>query len=224
MSGRLAAVIPAFDASPSVAEVVCGTLEHMEQVLVVDDGSTDDTGDRAREAGAEVIRHPVNMGKGAALKTAFAHLFAQGYDAVLTLDADGQHLPEEISKLEQGWIDGGDLVLGGREHLFAKMSKLRQRSNGISSGLISWVAGKPINDVQTGFRIYRRELIEATGFPESRFEAESAVIVRAARQGFSIVTVPIELGFADGRCTSHYRPIIDSVRIARAVIWARLRG
>jgi glycosyltransferase involved in cell wall biosynthesis len=224
MRERLAAVIPAFDAAPSVGDVARRTLEQLDHVLVVDDGSTDDTAAQARETGAEVVRHEVNRGKGTALRTAFNHLFGQGFNAVLTLDADGQHLPEEIPKMVAGWQDGGDLVLGGREHLFAKMSKLRQRSNGISSGLISWVAGQPVGDVQTGFRIYTRELIAATGFPESRFEAESAVVVRAARKGFRIVTVPIELGFADGRCTSHYRPIVDSVRIARAVIGARIRG
>ena len=142
---RLAAVIPAYDASPSVGEVVRKTLEQMDQVLVVDDGSADDTGERAREAGAEVIRQPVNRGKGVALRTAFAHLFAQGYDGVLTLDADGQHLPEEIPKLKQGWSQGGDLVLGGRQHLFAEMSKLRQRRRRTNDacvdggGLIGWL-------------------------------------------------------------------------------------
>jgi len=224
MTRRLAAVIPAYDAEPSVGDVVRATLEMTQPVLVVDDGSVDETGERAREAGAEVIRHDHNRGKGAALRTAFSHLFEQGYHAVLTLDADGQHLASEIPKLVAAWRAGGDLVLGDREHLFARMSRLRQRSNGISSGLISFVAGRRVGDVQTGFRIYSRRLIQRTGFPEDRFEAESAVVVRAARRGFNIVAVPIELGFADGRCTSHYRPIIDSLRIARAVIAARLLG
>ena len=85
-----------------------------------------------------------------------------------------------------------------------------------------FAAGVRLADIQTGFRIYSRCLLEATGFPEDRFEAESAVVVRAARRGFRIATVPVELGFADGRSTSHYRPVIDSLRIAEAVIRARL--
>jgi hypothetical protein len=99
---------------------------------------------------------------------------------------------------------------------------LRRASNTLSSRLISIAAGTRLVDIQTGFRIYARELLDATGFPESRFEAESAVVVRAARRGFRIATVPVDLGYADGRSTSHYRPVIDSLRIAEAVIRARL--
>jgi hypothetical protein len=99
---------------------------------------------------------------------------------------------------------------------------VRRASNSLSSSVISWVAGRTLTDVQSGFRWYSRRLIERTGFPEPRFEAETAVVVRAARYGFRIVFVPIELGFADGRTTSHYRPIVDSLRIAGAVVRARV--
>jgi len=141
---------------------------------------------------------------------------------VVTLDADGQHLPEEIPRLLDAAGDGADLVLGTRDHLFAEMVAARRVANRLSSWAISWAAGQPLSDVQTGFRLYRRELLDATGFPETRFDAESAVVVRAARRGFRIVTVPVRLGFADGRTTSHYRPLVDSLRIARSVMRARL--
>lgn len=220
----IAAVIPAFNAAPSVGDVIRRTLPQVAEVLVVDDGSVDKTGQEARQAGASVVVQPVNRGKGAALRLAFEALFGRGFEGVITLDADGQHIPEEIPKLVDRWLEGPDLVLGSRDHLFKEMSGLRKASNGISSRLISIAAGQRVGDVQTGFRIYRRRLIEETGFPEDRFEAESAVVVRAARRGFQVVSVPIRLGFADGRCTSYYRPIIDSLRIARAVIGARLEG
>jgi hypothetical protein len=97
-------------------------------------------------------------------------------------------------------------------------------ANRLSSWAISWAAGQPLSDVQTGFRFYTRRLVEATGFPETRFDAESAVVVRASRRGFVIVTVPVRLGFADGRTTSHYRPLVDSLRIARSVVRARLEA
>ncbi len=217
----IAAVIPAFNAAPSVGDVVRRTLPQVAEVLVVDDGSIDQTSLEARNAGAEVVRQKINRGKGAALRLAFEILFKKGFDSVVTLDADGQHLPEEIPKLIDLWREGPDLVLGSRDHLFEEMSGVRKASNGLSSRLISFAAGQWVGDVQTGFRIYRRRLIEDVGFPEDRFEAESAVVVRAARRGFQLASVPIHLGFADGRCTSHYRPIIDSVRIAKAVIGAR---
>lgn len=223
---RLAIAIPAFQAEPSIGDVVARSLAVcapgglIESVLVIDDGSTDKTAETARAAGAEVISQGVNQGKGTALRTAFGLLFGRGYSAVITLDADGQHLPEEIPKLLAA-RSGADLVLGTREHLFAEMSKVRRASNRLSSHAISLVAGARLGDVQTGFRLYSRRLIETVGFPEPRFEAESAVVVRAVRRGFRVVSVPVRLGFADGRTTSHYRPLVDSLRIARAVARAR---
>jgi len=219
---RIAAAIPAFQAAASVADVVRRTRAVIEEVLVVDDGSTDGTGDAARGAGADVVAHPANRGKGAVLVTAFRTLFGRGCDAVVTVDADGQHLPEEIPRLLEAARGGADLVLGTRDHLFAEMVAARRVANRLSSWAISWAAGQRLSDVQTGFRLYTRRVVEATGFPETRFDAESAVVVRASRRGFRIVTVPVRLGFADGRTTSHYRPLVDSLRIARSVMRARL--
>ncbi|MEM7051346.1 MAG: glycosyltransferase family 2 protein [Acidobacteriota bacterium] len=221
---KVAAIIPAYQAAASVGPVVTGSREILERVVVVDDGSTDGTGEVAAAAGAEVLRHQRNLGKGRALQTAFGALFGRGCDAVVTLDADGQHLPSEIPRLLAAAEEGVGMVIGSRDHLFAQMSRLRKASNRCSSSLISILAGRRFCDIQSGFRLYSRSLIEATGFPEPRFEAESAVVVRAARLGLTVVSVPVRLGFADGRSTSHYRPLIDSLRIARAVVGARLEG
>ncbi|HVS15057.1 MAG TPA: glycosyltransferase family 2 protein [Thermoanaerobaculia bacterium] len=218
--GRVAVAIPAYQAERWIADVVAAAFGQLDDVLVVDDGSTDATGERARAAGAEVLRVPVNRGKGAALRRAFSEWLGRDFDAVVTLDADGQHLPSQIPHLLAG-AAGADLVLGSRDHLFRGMGGVRRWSNTLSSRAISFGAGLALPDVQTGFRLYRRRLIEAVPLREDRFEAESAVVVRAARRGLRVRCVPVELGFVDGRHTSHYRPLLDSLRIARAVVAAR---
>lgn len=222
MTDFAAVAIPAYDARHSVEDVVRRSREHFDAVVVVDDGSTDGTGAAAAAAGARLLTHRENRGKGAALRTAFEDLLGRGYDAIVTIDADGQHLPEESGKLLEAGCDGADLVIGSRDHLFGEMSVVRRTSNRGSSRLISAVAGQTMADIQCGFRLYTRRLIEACGFPEDRFEAESAVVVRAIAGGFRVATVPIRLGFADGRVTSHYRPCVDSARIALAVTRARI--
>jgi glycosyltransferase involved in cell wall biosynthesis len=221
LASRIAAAIPAYQAAPSVGAIVQGALRELPEVLVVDDGSRDATAEEARRAGARVLSLPRNQGKGAALAAAFQDLLGRGFDGVVTLDADGQHLPTEIPKLLEAARDA-DLVLGIRDHLFVEMSAVRRAANRLSSRAISFAAGQCFTDIQTGFRYYSRRLLQQVGFPEARFEAESAVVVRAARHGFKVVTVPVHLGFADGRTTSHYRPLVDSLRIAGAVTRARL--
>ncbi|MFT5289866.1 MAG: glycosyltransferase involved in cell wall biosynthesis [Planctomycetota bacterium] len=221
--GHVAATIPAYDAVRSVGDIVARARRLFEVVLVVDDGSGDGTADAARAAGAEIVlSHARNQGKGAALQTAFDRLIEDGFDAVVTIDADGQHLPEEAPNLLEVWRQGADMVLGVRHELFGQMGQMRRISNKVSSRLISFAAGQSLSDVQTGFRLYDRSVLEGVGLRESGFEAESAVIVRAVRRGFSVASTPILLGFADGRSTSHYRPVVDSLRIAKAVVQARM--
>jgi glycosyltransferase involved in cell wall biosynthesis len=215
-------LIPALNAERSVGAVVRDCMLVCRDVLVIDDGSSDRTGEVAREAGAQVIRHPVNRGKGAALKTGFAHAQANGFDAVITLDADGQHLPHEIPKFLAARAEtAGDLIIGGRAHLFGQMLPRRRFANRFSARSIAFASNTAVTDSQSGFRLYSAHLLRSVRLRTDGFDLESEVIVYAGRRGFKVVTIPIELGFVDGQSTSHYKPLVDTLRIFWTVTRAR---
>lgn len=223
MSERIVAIIPALNAERTLPRVIEETRRQIEPVIVIDDGSSDRTGEVARAAGATVLRHDVNRGKGAALKTGFAWAIENGYEGVITLDADGQHLPAEIPKfLRERASSGADLIIGGRAHLFGQMLPRRRNANRFSAWCIARCSGVRITDSQSGFRLYSGKLVRGMKLRTDGFDMESEVIVRAGRGGFSIVTIPIELGFVDGLATSHYKPLKDTLRIAWTVTRARL--
>jgi glycosyltransferase involved in cell wall biosynthesis len=215
-------LIPAFNAAKSVGDVVRAAKEEVHDVVVIDDGSRDETGIVAAGAGAKVITHPQNRGKGSALKTGFAYAIDDGYDAVITLDADGQHLPREIPKfLECRATTGADLIIGGRSHLFDGMLPRRRMANRFSAYMIGKLSKTGITDSQSGYRLYSARLLRNTHLRTEGFDLESEVIVRAGCGGFKVVTLPIELGFVDGLSTSHYKPLKDTLRIAWTVLRAR---
>jgi glycosyltransferase involved in cell wall biosynthesis len=240
MSGRaapgLVAVIPALNASATIGPVVARTLRHLDRVIVVDDGSTDDTAARAAAAGAEVLRHAANRGKGAALRTAFEHLCRERGPAgradspvpegVVTLDADGQHDPDDIPVLAQLFrSDRPAIIVGSRDRHFAEMWGPRRALNRFSSASLRFFAGADLPDSQSGFRLYDVRFLERLRPVGARYEAEMEALMQAAAQGLRIATVPIRLPVVDGRATSHYRPLLDTLRICAAVIrlWIRRR-
>ncbi len=226
MTLRVAAIIPAFNAALTLEAVVRGALEHMKTVVVIDDGSKDGTADAAARAGATtVLEHEVNRGKGAALKTGFKWACGQSLDGVITLDADGQHLPREIPKfLDCHSKTGGDLIIGGRAHLFGQMLPRRRLANRFSAWSIAIASGTDVTDSQSGFRFYSTRLLRSVRLRSDGFAMESEVIVRAGRGGFKVLTTPIDLGFVDGLSTSHYQPVMDTLRIAAVVFRTRFFG
>lgn len=222
MTENVLVVIPAFNAARSVRNVVAGSREFMRDVMVVDDGSSDETAAVAKAAGATVVRHPQNRGKGAALKTGFAYALEHGYDAVITLDADGQHLPGEIPEfLRSREETHADLIIGGRAHLFGAMLPRRRMANRFSAWTIARASRTGVTDSQSGFRLYSANLLRSVRLRTDGFDLESEVIVRAGLGGFKVITTPIELGFVDGLSTSHYKPLKDTLRIAWTVLRAR---
>jgi len=219
---RVFALIPALNAEKTIGDVVRDCRAQIETVVVIDDGSNDATGEIARANGAIVLRHDVNRGKGASLKTGFAYAVENGFDGVITLDADGQHLPSEIPKILKAHEESGvDLVIGGRSHLFDHMLPRRRLANRFSAWSIAIAAGTRVTDSQSGFRFYSTKMLRAIKLRTDGFDMESEVIVRAGRGGFKIITTPISLGFIDGISTSHYKPLKDTIRIAWTVTRTR---
>ena len=210
------ALIPAFEEGPRVAGVVLGATAHLP-VLVVDDGSSDDTALRAETAGATVIVQRPNQGKGAALRAGFAWTLSHGFDAVVTLDADGQHDPTEIPAfLEAFERTGADLIIGRRD--FSRMPPIRRLANGLGGVALSWAAGRDIPDNQSGYRLLSRRLIEAVAdSTESGFEYEIEMITTCIRAGYRLEWVPIRTIYAGE--PSHIRPwrhFTSFVRMVRA--------
>lgn len=189
---RILLLIPAYNAEQHVAAVVRGARQTGLPVIVVDDGSTDGTKDQAQAAGAMVLRHHGNRGKGAALQTGFAYARTQNADGVLTLDADGQHDTREIPSLLSAWQrQPQSIVLGVRSFDPALMPRRSRIGNHISTFFISLFAGRQHSDTQTGFRIYPRRLLSLP-LSTRRFDTETELLLWASKLGIPLVEVPVQ--------------------------------
>lgn len=211
---RVAAIIPAYLEEKHVGDVVRRTLEQLDRVLVIDDGSTDQTSARAREAGAEVVAHPENRGKGEAIKTGLRFWSDKPVEYVLMLDADGQHLPEEIPRfLDAARARAAQLLIGTRMHDVETMPAVRRFVNRYMSRRISAVCGCEIPDTQCGFRMLHRSLVPRLLDGAGRFEYETEMLIVASRSGFAIESVPISTVYADEVSSIH--PVRDTLRFFR---------
>jgi glycosyltransferase involved in cell wall biosynthesis len=231
------ALIPAHNEAPRIAAVVEGAARLLP-VLVIDDGSSDDTARVAEAAGARVFRQTPNRGKGEALKTGFRHAIAEGAIAVLTLDADGQHEPAEIPAFLEVWArtrgtaigarapdrNAVELVIGARD--FRAMPASRRLANTLGKRVLGWATGREIRDNQSGYRLIGRRLMDsmlASG--ESGFGFEVEMIVECVRRGWAIEWVPIRTIYGTGE--SHINPAAHVARfltLAWRIRRARGRG
>lgn len=218
--GAVMVVVPALDAASTIAPVISGVRGALPgvPVLVVDDGSMDATGDAARVAGARVLRFERNRGKGAALRAAFALALEERVDAVLTVDADGQHDPAAAPALVAA-LRHADVVVGVRRREGTPMPFHRRVSNGLSSWAISRCAGVPLPDTQSGYRAIRAQVLRRITPEGDRYEFETDFLIRAARAGFRIAGVPIPTIYG---APSHFRPFHDAARVV-ATIWRHRR-
>jgi len=211
------ALIPAWNEAVRIRPVLEGALAYLP-ALVVDDGSIDDTVAVAEAAGATVVRHARNRGKGVALVTGFEWAMDRGYEAVLTLDADGQHDPADIPAFLDAYATGRwDLIVGKRD--FSQMPFPRLYSNPFGSWLLSLVLGTPIPDNQSGYRLHTRRLLETLELRTTGFEMEVEVIVQAVYRGLRIGWVDIRTIYGTGK-KSYFHPVQDSARFLGMVWWA----
>ncbi len=215
---EIAALIPAYREERYIADVVRRTAALTGFVLVVDDGSGDATGGMACEAGAEVLLHETNLGKGAAIKSGLRHLARRGCDYVMILDGDGQHLPEEIESFVAAakQDDTVRLWLGNRMSDTRSMPLVRRLTNSFMSWLLSRVCGQHIPDSQCGFRLVHRSLIPLLDCESSAFDYESEMLIRVSRAGERVGAVPVSTVYRDE--VSSIRPAKDAVRFFR-MIW-----
>ena len=216
----IVALIPGYDESPRIGAVVEEAVRHLA-VIVVDDGSTDGTAAIARAAGASVIEQRPNQGKGAALRTGFRRALDEGAEAILTLDADGQHDPAEIPAFLAAWDVAGrqsDLIVGRRN--FRAMPPIRRLSNELGGRAFSWAVGREVPDNQSGYRLVSRRLAEATlASDEPGFAFEVEQITTCIRIGGAIAWVPIRTIYAGA--PSHIRPVAHLREFIRIVRQAR---
>ncbi len=218
---RTAALIPAFDCARTIADVVRGAARHCEHVLVVDDGSTDDTAAHARQAGAEVIRHELNRGKGAALRSGLIRLLAQGYTHAFSIDGDGQHLASEMQRmLDASRAAPNAIVLGARRITEdQQVAPIKRFGNDFANWWVSLAAGREFRDTQTGFRIYPIAATLELGVQAERYQFESEVLILAARRGIDIQTCEVAVFYPPpGERISHYDPWVDTYRIIVTVV------
>jgi glycosyltransferase involved in cell wall biosynthesis len=209
---KTAAVIPAYREEKHVGDIVRRTRQELDHVLVVDDGSEDKTAHRAREAGAEVIVHSQNRGKGEAIKTGLRYWLDRQFAHVIIFDADGQHLPEEIHRFiaAAGSALERSLFLGNRMNNLTGMPFIRRVVNRYMSNRISRVCGQKIPDTQCGFRMLDRQLIPDLLGGGDRFDYETEMLIIASRKGYPIQSVPITTVYSDE--VSNIHPVRDALR------------
>ncbi|MBD3246493.1 MAG: glycosyltransferase [Candidatus Omnitrophica bacterium] len=215
------AVVPAYNEGRKLYGIVSELKRRRLSVLVVDDGSTDDSAKIARAAGADkIISHPKNLGKGRSIKIAIAYLCAStDFEYMVTLDGDGQHAPGDLPVFFSAAAQGCDFVVGNRMANHRGMPRLRVATNRVMSWMISRITGQYIPDTQCGYRLIRKEVLEHIQIRTTKFEIESEILLKAARKGYRIHSVPIQSIYFQGY-ESNIHPVFDTIRFFRFLIKA----
>jgi len=208
---KICILIPAYNAQETLGFVLKKIEPFKIDTVVIDDGSSDETKRVALENGAHLLEHPLNLGKGAALRTGFQYILQRGYHMVITLDADGQHDPSEIpSLLKIFQTVKPDILIASRAAEFGKMTFLRRFWNRLGVKAVARLCHSDITDSQSGFRLIQTEVLKGVDLFTSRFETELELLINACKKGFSVLSVPIKTQKVDGTGSSHFRPVVDT--------------
>jgi glycosyltransferase involved in cell wall biosynthesis len=220
------AVIPAYNEAATIREVAERALRQLPLVIVVDDGSTDGTA--AALAGLDVVllRNAGNCGKAASLRRGADEALQRGAQAIVTLDGDGQHCPEDIGLLLGAWREAPErIVIGSRLHRRSLIPTARYWANRVANFWIGLAAGYAIADSQSGFRVYPARVLREARVKSDRtrsFVFESEILIEAARLGVRARCVPVQVVYGARARASHFRPVLDIARITRMVAWRLL--
>jgi glycosyltransferase involved in cell wall biosynthesis len=210
-TSNCAAVIPCLNESASITALVAAVSGRLSSVLVVDDGSADGTARLAKDAGAVVLRHAKNLGKGAALQTGLAHALESGFEWAVTLDGDGQHAPEDLPALfRRAELTGAKMVIGNRMGEAQKMPWLRRSVNRAMSKIISRRAGKFLPDTQSGFRLIHLPTWATLLLEAEKFEVESEMLLAFLAAGERVEFAPVQV--LRSNRASHICPLADTLR------------
>ncbi|MGQ9608997.1 MAG: glycosyltransferase family 2 protein [bacterium] len=209
-------LLPGYNEEKMIGQIVSKARKVINDVIVIDDGSTDDTYQIAKSAGAIVIRHEVNKGKGAALKTGFQYALEHNYQAVITMDSDGQHdvndIPNFLNALSEKKTG---IIIGSRMKDISTMPAIRKVTNKLTSYISSLLMRQKVDDSQSGFRLITSDVLRSIKLESDRYDMESEILIKASRAGFQIISVPIKTIY--GQEKSKINPLIDTYRFIRLV-------
>jgi glycosyltransferase involved in cell wall biosynthesis len=224
---RFGLIIPAHNVEKTLVGVIRGARKWVRDILVVDDGSTDQTKEAARAEGVQVVSSPTNEGKGRALKTGFAHYLDRGVEAIITMDGDGQHDPECLPALI-GEYDrrAAQVIIGSRLGDRERIPKIRYYPNLVGTYCLSWATGQYVPDSQSGFRLYQAEGLRGLPLKADGFALETEVLIKLSKKGATIASIAVPAIYGEPRPRSHYRPVADTYQISmmvlRSIFWPRL--
>jgi glycosyltransferase involved in cell wall biosynthesis len=221
---KVCVLIPAYNAQWTLGSVLKKIRSLEIDIIVVDDGSLDETKKIISASGVHLLEHPFNRGKGAALRTGFQYILQKDYKVVITLDADGQHDPSEIPPLLKIFQSvNPDILIVSRAAEFAKMTFLRRFWNRLGGKAVSRLCHSDITDSQSGFRLMRADVLREIDLSTSRFETELELLIKACKKGASVLSVPLSSQKIDGTGSSHFRPVVDTWSVCklflRSLFW-----
>jgi len=214
---KICVVIPTYNEAKEIARLVRDIKLLNLDVVVVDDGSRDNTCQIAKDNGAIVLRNQDNEGKGASLIKGFKYALLRGYDAVITMDGDGQHLPQDLPNfIRLAEHSNSQILIGNRMQTTKNMPRVRILTNQLMSWLISVVIKQRISDTQCGFRLLKKEVLQKINLITTNYEIESEILIKGARLGFRIESVPIKTIYLNEK--SRINPFLDTLRFIKFVV------